>query len=148
MSATYSFYKVVSDLIDYCNSNAVIKSVTYDQTFKLEGNRVDNLPAVIIERDTSSFSSGENVFSLRVIIVDLPKENDSDRLAIHSKTHLILDQMEAHFSLGQTAQYSIINDISPEPVSYAYDDRVEGWAATFDFSVRRDTDGCEYPVNE
>ena len=148
MSATYSFYKVVSDLIDYCNSNAVISQVYYEQEFQMEGSTEASYPAVIIEREGSVIDGGENIFSLRIIAVDLPKEDQSDKLIIHSKLHQIIDQLEARFNLGETAQYTLVNDISPEPIAYEKNDRVEGWGATFDFSVRRDTDGCEYPVNE
>lgn len=144
---TFSFQKVVTDIKNYCESHAVVSQFYYEREYDMEGSTEADYPAVVVERSTSQLLAGENVFSLDISVIDLPKENETDKLTIHSKCIKILEDISARFRLGETAQYTIINDPSPEPIAHEKNDRIEGWGATFDFSVRADGDGCEYPTN-
>ncbi len=145
---TFSFAKVVRDLIEFCTSHARIAQVYYEKEYQMEGSTEANYPAIIIEREASQMIAGENVFSLRISVIDMPKENESDLIDIDSKTFSILSDIRARFTLGETAQYSVSEIVTNEPITHEKNDRVRGFAAVLDFSVRADADGCEYPTNE
>lgn len=144
---TYPFRKVVLDLKEFCNDHALIRQVYYEREYQMEGSTKADYPAAVIERVPIDLLPGENIFSLSVSVVDMPLESQDDLLTIHNKILLFFEDLYARFRLGKTAQYTILNQPNAEPISVEKNDRIDGWSATFDFSVRADGDGCEFPTH-
>lgn len=143
-----AFHQVVTKLIDYCESHAMIEQVYYEDEYELEGNTKANYPAVIIERSPSSMNVGSNTFSLSVAVVDMALPSERDNIQIDSKCYEIMSDIRAYLSKGIGSDYFVDNPLSSEPINREMNDRVRGWRTDIDIVTSGNASGCEYPGNE
>ena len=89
--------------------------------------------------------SGAIARNFELIMMDVPKLDDTDVLKLQSQTEIYIYDIIAYFNLGavQREEYITLNSITP--LYESFNDRVAGWVANITFNSYGTLDFCNFP---
>jgi hypothetical protein len=137
--------KVANKVLDFFKSHGEVVTVTYGDQSVFEGSTDTLYPLAYIEADTSTMSTGSDVYTLAISVWDRPKDDLSDLLAIQSKTRMILSDLRVEFVRGANPFVLPDDDIAITPMKHVKNDRVTGWMLSIDFDAKGFADRCNIP---
>ena len=154
MSVMNGFYRVTQIIRDTLQADENCNTVTYGDITQVDLDKQTMFPLshVILNGATS----GENVmtFNFSVLAMDIVDENKdavTDKFVGNNNEQDILNTQLAvlnnllqklRFGVLQRNGYEIVGDASIEPFYERFENRLAGWAATFDVMIANDIEIC------
>lgn len=101
-------------------------------------------PAVFTTIDGASINKGDKVYSIAILVMDIPRTGEADELEIMSDLALICEDIISYLR-HPDFPFQIQENVDMEDFTEDLKDKVSGWKMTINFRSKMENDRCAFP---
>jgi hypothetical protein len=148
------FYYAVGTLRDYLKSNGFINTVSTGDIYDVDLSKQTIYPYVHIIVNNATPKENNLSFNISVLFMDLVDLSKSDNINVFDNNDNLLDVLNTQLALSSrmisdlrrgdlfSNLVQLDGDALCEPFTDRFDNKVAGWAVTFDLIVPNDMTIC------
>lgn len=141
-----TFKQVITEFENFADNHAMINEFGWGQLSDITTK--DHTYPMMWVNPTPSVNEGTNfILNIEVYIIDLEKQDGSNKLDIMSSTLLTLNDFIAEYVDSEDDNDFALNEesITVTPFNFRFDDVTSGWIGEIEIEIQNTLNQCQIP---